>query len=41
MSAHFSGISGSGHRELRGGDQVTFRIVHGRKGPRAEDIVRR
>lgn len=39
--AHFSGISGSGYREPRGGGQVTFRIVPGRKGPQAEDIVRR
>ncbi|MFF3159728.1 cold-shock protein [Streptomyces sp. NPDC057910] len=38
--AHYSSISGSGYRELFEGDQVTFEVAQGQKGPQAENIVR-
>ncbi|MFF2961689.1 cold-shock protein [Streptomyces sp. NPDC057963] len=38
--AHYSNISGSGYRELIEGEQVTFDIGQGQKGPQAENIVR-
>ncbi|MFC9653585.1 MULTISPECIES: cold-shock protein [unclassified Streptomyces] len=38
--AHYSNISGTGYRELTEGDQVTFDVVQGQKGPQAENISR-
>ncbi|MEU9618944.1 MULTISPECIES: cold-shock protein [unclassified Streptomyces] len=38
--AHYSNISGSGYRELIEGEQVTFDIGQGQKGPQAENIIR-
>ncbi|MFE7044789.1 cold-shock protein [Streptomyces atratus] len=38
--AHYSNISGSGYRELTEGEQVTFDIGQGQKGPQAENIIR-
>ncbi|MDT0270519.1 cold-shock protein [Streptomyces sp. DSM 44915] len=37
--AHYSNIAGQGFRELREGQQVTFDIAQGQKGPTAENIV--
>ncbi|MGC0379851.1 CspA family cold shock protein [Streptomyces sp. SAI-129] len=39
--AHYSNISGNGFRELLEGEQVTFDVTQGQKGPQAENIVRR
>ncbi|MGV2915547.1 cold-shock protein [Streptomyces alfalfae] len=39
--AHYSNISGNGFRELNEGEQVTFDVTQGQKGPQAENIVRR
>ncbi|MFE0726562.1 cold-shock protein [Streptomyces mutabilis] len=39
--AHYSNISGNGYRELTEGEQVTFDVTQGQKGPQAENIVRR
>ncbi|MFF8842213.1 cold-shock protein [Streptomyces sp. NPDC015127] len=38
--AHYSNISGTGYRELREGEIVTFDVTQGQKGPQAENIVR-
>ncbi|MFE9121342.1 cold-shock protein [Streptomyces sp. NPDC007172] len=38
--AHYSNISGNGFRELNEGEQVTFDVGQGQKGPQAENIVR-
>ena len=37
---HHSGISGSGFKTLAEGDQVTFEIEQGAKGPSAKNVVR-
>ncbi len=37
--AHFSAISGSGFKTLVEGQQVTFTVTQGQKGPQAENIV--
>lgn len=37
--AHYSAISGSGFKTLSEGQQVTFSITQGQKGPQAENIV--
>lgn len=37
--AHFSAISGSGFKTLTEGQQVTFVVTQGPKGPQAENIV--
>ncbi|MET9118837.1 cold-shock protein [Streptomyces longwoodensis] len=39
--AHYSNIAGNGYRELHEGEQVTFDVTQGQKGPQAENIVRR
>lgn len=37
--AHFSAISGSGFKTLTEGQQVSFTVTQGAKGPQAENIV--
>jgi CspA family cold shock protein len=36
---HYSSISSDGYKTLAEGDPVTFDIVQGEKGPRAENVV--
>jgi CspA family cold shock protein len=36
---HYSSISGDGYRTLVEGDPVTFDIIEGEKGLRAENVV--
>ncbi len=36
---HYSSISGDGYKTLEEGDSVTFEIVEGEKGPRAEKVI--
>jgi CspA family cold shock protein len=38
--AHFSGIQGDGFKTLAEGDEVSFDVVQGDKGPKAENIVK-
>ncbi len=38
---HYSSISSDGYKTLAEGDAVTFDIVQGEKGPRAENVVPR
>ena len=37
--AHFSAITGDGHKSLAEGQKVEFTLTHGQKGPQAENIV--
>ena len=37
---HFSGINGDGFRTLNEGDQVTFEIEQGQKGPAAVNVTK-
>ena len=37
--AHFSAISGDGHKSLAEGQKVEFTVTDGQKGPQAENIV--
>ena len=36
--AHYSAISGNGFKTLHEGDQVSFDVVNGDKGPKAQNI---
>lgn len=36
---HFSAIQSTGFRSLEEGQQVTFEVVDGQKGPQAENVV--
>ncbi len=36
---HFSGINGAGFKSLSEGDEVTFDIEQGQKGPSAVNVV--
>ena len=38
--AHFSAIQGEGFKTLEEGQQVTFEIVEGDRGPQAANIVK-
>ncbi len=38
--AHYSAIQGDGFKCLTEGDQVSFDVVDGDKGPKAENIVK-
>ena len=37
---HYSSIQGDGYKTLEEGDQVTFEITQGEKGPQAATVVR-
>lgn len=37
--AHYSAIANSGFKTLTAGQQVTFTVTDGQKGPQAENIV--
>ena len=37
--AHFSAITGDGHKSLAEGQKVEFTLTQGPKGPQAENIV--
>ena len=37
--AHFSAITGDGHKSLAEGQKVEFTLTDGQKGPQAENIV--
>lgn len=36
---HYKSIEGAGFRNLREGDEVSFRVVEGPKGPQAYEVV--
>lgn len=36
---HHSGINASGFKSLNEGDEVTFELVQGQKGPAAENVT--
>lgn len=38
---HYSNISGEGFKTLAEGDSVSFDVVEGEKGPRAENVVQK
>lgn len=38
--AHYSAIAGDGFKTLNEGDQVTFDVIDGDKGPKAQNIVK-
>jgi len=36
---HFRAINGSGRRNLKEGQQVTFEVTQGQKGPQADNVT--
>lgn len=36
---HFSAIQGEGHRSLNDGQNVSFELTQGQKGPQAEKVI--
>jgi CspA family cold shock protein len=36
---HYASISGDGYKTLAEGNPVTFDVVEGEKGPRAENVI--
>ena len=40
LFVHFSSIMGDGFRTLAEGDEVTFEVGEGQKGPAAQNVVR-
>ncbi|MDE0527266.1 MAG: cold-shock protein [Truepera sp.] len=39
LFVHFSAIQGDGYRSLNEGDEVTFDVGEGAKGPQAQNVV--
>lgn len=39
LFVHYTGITGSGYRELQEGQKVSFEVVQGHKGPQAENVT--
>ena len=37
---HYSSIQGEGYKKLEEGEEVTFEVVQGEKGPQATNVVR-
>lgn len=37
---HYSAIASEGYKQLQEGDEVTFSIVTGQKGPQAENVAK-
>ena len=37
---HYSSIQGEGYKTLEGGDEVTYEVTQGEKGPQAANVVR-
>ena len=37
---HYSSIQGEGYKTLEEGDEVTFEVVQGEKGPQASSVVK-
>ena len=40
LFVHYSSIQGSGFRTLAEGDEVTFEVGEGQKGPAAQNVVK-
>ena len=38
---HYTNIGGEGFKTLAQGDEVTFEIVEGEKGPKAENVTKK
>ena len=38
---HYSSVAGKGYKTLSEGDPVSFDVVEGEKGPRAENVVQK
>ena len=39
LFVHFSAVEGDGYRSLSEGDEVTFDVGEGAKGPQAQNVV--